>query len=127
LFVIVAPLPAWTAPVPVQVVVPAVVSTRDNVRLRLTAPLNAIPPSAFVVPASFIVPPVQVVRPDTVIVSVPRSAPPDTLSVAGVIVSPLESFAVPELTTRALPMLVTVAEELKLAVPPLTVVPDVAA
>jgi len=114
-------------PVPVQVAVPAVASTRESERLLRPDPVSAIPPFAFVVPASVIVPPAQVVRPDTLIESVPRSVPADISSVAGVIVSPLERFAVPALTTRALPMLVTVAAGLKVAAAPLTVVPDVAA
>jgi len=127
LFVIVAPLLTWMLPVPAHVVVPLVVRTRENVRDFVLAPVIEIPPFAFVVPASRIAPDVQVVRPDTVIVSVPRSVPPETVSVVGVIVSPLEKFAVPPLTTRELPTLVTVANGSKVTVPPLTVVPDVAA
>ena len=109
------------------IVVPAVLSAREVVSDRWLDPVSERPPFVFVVPASPIVPPVQLVRPDTVTVSVPRSVPPETVSVTGVIVSPLEKFAVPAPTTRALPMLVTVAVGLNVVVAPLKVVPDDAA
>src|SRR5712691_5332925 len=65
----------------VQVVVPAVLSTREEV--RPTNPLIAIPPLVFVVPAPAIVPPDHVVRPDTVTVPGPPSVPPEKTSDVG--------------------------------------------
>jgi hypothetical protein len=123
LFVIDAPT-TETSPT-VQVVVPAVLSTREEV--RPTNPLIAIPPLVFVVPAPAIVPPDHVVRPDTVTVSVPPSVPPEMDSVVGAIASPLVKFATPPEMVSALPTLETVPVGSKLAVAPLTVVPLVAA
>src|SRR5262245_50575367 len=66
-----AELPIRTAPLPVQVVVPDVLSVREPVMSRMEGPVKAIPPLAFVIPAPVIVPLVQVVSPDTLTVSVP--------------------------------------------------------
>jgi hypothetical protein len=107
-------------------VVPAAFRIREEVRSLTDVPLNEIPPFAFVVPAPDITPEVQVVRPDTVTVSVPDSVPPENDSVVVLIASPLLKFATPEETVSELPTLDTVPAELKLAVPPLTVVALVA-
>jgi len=86
----------------------------------LNGPLIAIPPFAVVVPPPVIAPPDQVRSPDTVTVSVPESAPPESVSVVGAIVSPLSNVALPELIESAGPTEPTFAVEVKVTFPPAT-------
>jgi hypothetical protein len=112
LLLIAAPVPARMLPVPVQVVVPAVFRIREERRSLKDAPLNEIPPFAFVVPAPVITPPVQVVRPELPIVPVPPSVPPEKTSAVGLTAPTLLTLTVPpEIVSEAplrLPAMLTV-------------------
>ena len=65
----------FKAPVPLQVVAPGVLRTREELRILPAAPPMARPPLAWVVPAPDIVPPVQVASPETVRLPLPESVP----------------------------------------------------
>src|SRR5262245_7954307 len=116
------PVPSRTPPVPVHVVVPNVLRTLPPVTSFTEAPPIAAPPFALTVPAPVIVPPLQVIRPETLIVSPPWMLPPDIVSVAGATVSPLPNETVPPPIVSAVPMEVSVAEELNVTDGPLPIV-----